>query len=532
MSKLGKISWLWLAAAMVGCASPAEFGSRVIASADDPFSITAALALERANVAAGEAQIGHATYTNTTAGNLRVLKIVIAMRRPGASHAGGPYDDAEPQPGPLDVAAGGMVQLDAQRSFSAADATGMWEAYATYQDAAGTWHDGPSVYFSVGGASTGGCGTGHDGGVGEVPDMGSGSPDLGGVSTTAAGFFHTNGSDIVDSNGKTVRLTGINWFGLETPNYVMHGLWQHRSIGSYLDQIKSLGYNVIRVPFSNQLFDAGSTPNGIDFSANPDLMGLTGSQILDRLIAEAGKRGLRIILDRHRPDSGAQSELWYTPQYPETRWISDWQMLATKYTGDPTVIGADLHNEPHGSASWGDGNMATDWRLAAQRAGNAILAISPDWLIFVEGVETVGNTHYWWGGNLSAAGQNPVMLNVANRVVYSAHDYPASVYAQTWFSDPTYPNNLPGVFDQYWGYLVKQKKAPVWVGEFGTKYQTTVDQQWLKALASYLGGNGVSFTYWCLNPDSGDTGGILQDDWMTVNTDKQSVLQPFLAPAL
>ena len=25
---------------------------------------------------------------------------------------------------------------------------------------------------------------------------------------------------------------------------------------------------------------------------------------------------------------------------------------------------------------------------------------------------------------------------------------------------------------------------------------------------------GVSFTFWSLNPDSGDTGGILADDWL------------------
>ena len=53
-------------------------------------------------------------------------------------------------------------------------------------------------------------------------------------------------------------------------------------------------------------------------------------------------------------------------------------MLAQRYASNPAVIGADLHNEPHGSATWGDGNPATDWRLAAERAGNAILAANPE----------------------------------------------------------------------------------------------------------------------------------------------------------
>jgi endoglucanase len=36
--------------------------------------------------------------------------------------------------------------------------------------------------------------------------------------------LRTRGSDIVDAEGNPVRLTGINWFGLETANYAPHGL--------------------------------------------------------------------------------------------------------------------------------------------------------------------------------------------------------------------------------------------------------------------------------------------------------------------
>ena len=395
----------------------------------------------------------------------------------------------------------------------------------------------PSSPGGAGGTSTGGSSsTTDDAGSSPAPTWSAdggetGAPaDEAGV-PSAAGYFHTSGASIVDANGNPVRMTGLSWFGLETSNYAPHGLWT-RSMGAFLDQIKSLGYNSIRVPFCTQLFDAGSTPNGIDFTQNPDLQNLTGIQILDKLVDGATARGLRIILDRHRPDSGAQSELWYTAQYSEARWISDWTMLAGRYKGNATVIGFDLHNEPHGSATWGDGNMATDWRLAAERAGNAILAVNPELLIVVEGVQTVNGASYWWGGNLMNAGADPVTLSVANQLVYSIHDYPASVSTQTWFTDPTYPSNLSGVWDSYWGYLVTQNVAPVWVGEFGTLDQTTSDQQWFGAMASYLTSKKLSFAFWALNPDSGDTGGLLADDWVTVNADKQTVLAPLLAPPL
>jgi aryl-phospho-beta-D-glucosidase BglC (GH1 family)/fibronectin type 3 domain-containing protein len=299
-----------------------------------------------------------------------------------------------------------------------------------------------------------------------------------------------------------------------------------------LDQIRDLGYNTIRVPFSNQLFDAGSVPNGIDFYQNPDLVGLNGLQILDKLVAGARARGLKIILDRHRPDANGQSELWYTAAYPESRWISDWQMLAARYLNNDTVVGFDLHNEPHGPATWGDGNVATDWRLAAERAGNAILAINPKLLIIVEGIERIGNNYYWWGGNLMGAAAHPVRLNVPNQLVYSAHDYPASVYAQSWFYASDYPSNLVQIWERHWGYLVTSRTAPVLLGEFGTRNQTAIDQQWFRTIANYIAAKNLNFTFWSWNPNSGDTGGILQDDWRTVHAHKQTILQPLLAPPI
>jgi endoglucanase len=349
------------------------------------------------------------------------------------------------------------------------------------------------------------------------------------VHAAGTGYWHTSGNKILDSNNQQVRITGINWFGFETSNYVVHGLWS-RDYKDMLNQIAGLGYNTIRLPFASQLFDAGSTPNSIDFSSgkNADLQGLNGLQLMDKIINYGGSIGLRFILDRHRPDSGTQSALWYTAQYSEARWISDWTMLAQHYLGNTAIIGADLHNEPHAPACWGCGDVTKDWRLAAQKAGNAVLAVNPNWLIIVEGVDIFNGDGYWWGGNLMGVAQFPVQLNVANRLVYSAHDYPADVASQPWFSAPDFPNNMPGIWDSHWGYIQRQNIAPVLLGEFGTTLATAQDTQWLSALTSYLGTgvNGISWTYWTLNPNSGDTGGILKDDWVTVNQNKQAFLTP------
>ncbi|MEU9170749.1 cellulase family glycosylhydrolase [Streptomyces sp. NPDC048420] len=352
-----------------------------------------------------------------------------------------------------------------------------------------------------------------------------------------AGYWHTSGRQILDASGQPVRIAGINWFGFETGNYVVHGLWS-RDYKSMIDQMKSLGYNTIRIPFSDDIFKPGTVPNSIDFSSgkNADLQGLNSLGILDKIVSYAGQDGLKVILDRHRPDAGGQSALWYTAAVPESTWIANLKALATRYKGQDAVVGIDLHNEPHDPACWGCGDASLDWRLAAQRAGNAVLGVNPDLLIFVEGVQTFNGVSGWWGGNLMGVAQYPVQLSVANRVVYSAHDYATSVAQQSWFSDPSFPANMPGIWDKYWGYIFKQNIAPVWVGEFGTTLTSTVDQKWLAALVSYLrptstyGADSFHWTFWSWNPNSGDTGGILKDDWQTVDTVKDGYLASVKAP--
>jgi endoglucanase len=369
---------------------------------------------------------------------------------------------------------------------------------------------------------------------------------------TGTGYLHTSGNKIVDGTGTTVRLTGINWFGMETDNKTFHGLWSSNPWRSQLDTMARLGYNTLRVPFSDDALKAGAVATGINDFVNPDLVGQSPLQILDKIIAYAGSKGMRVILDRHRPTAAGQTPLWYTAAVPESTWISDWQALARRYAGNTTVIGADLHNEPHAEgtnpaatgACWACGDTARDWRLAAERAGNAILSVQSNWLIFVEGVScpSGGLSNVWdndpsndedcgwWGGNLSKAGDFPVRLSVANRLVYSPHEYATSVFHQAWFDDPSYPANMPAIWDHYWGYLFRQNIAPIMMGEFGSTLQNPVDTVWLQNLLAYTGSgvNGMSFTYWSWNPNSGDTGGIALDDWTSINTTKQAILQPYL----
>jgi endoglucanase len=346
------------------------------------------------------------------------------------------------------------------------------------------------------------------------------------------GPLHTERSQLVDASGQVVHLTGINWFGMETGYFVPGGL-DTRNWQQMLDQIVLAGFNTVRFPFSSQfLDDPTALPQGINYQINPDLKGLHGLSLLDKLIQGARLRGLKVILDRHRPTAETQTALWYTDQYPESRWIADWQMLARHYRGNDTVIGADLHGEPHGPATWGYGDPKTDWRLAAERAGNAILKVNPDWLIIVEGIEQFKGQLYWWGGNLQGAGQYPVRLSRPDKLVYSAHDYGPDVYPQAWFHAANFPQNLISIWMQHWAYLQLSGQAPVLVGEFGASSVSQTEGIWLRNIMAFLKAHGFSYTYWAWNPDSADTGGLLDSDWLTIDQQKLNILATYQAPLL
>ena len=73
-------------------------------------------------------------------------------------------------------------------------------------------------------------------------------------------------------------MTGINWFGFET---TICSAWAlGRKLNGLLMQVRSLGYNTIRLPYCNHIVDPGSSANSIDFGRNPELQGLTPIQLM------------------------------------------------------------------------------------------------------------------------------------------------------------------------------------------------------------------------------------------------------------
>jgi endoglucanase len=346
--------------------------------------------------------------------------------------------------------------------------------------------------------------------------------------------FHVKGKKILDVNGKVVSMHGVNWFGFETQDSIVHGLWA-RSYQDMVKQMKELGFNAVRLPFCPKTLTTPDISGGVRYDLNPDLQGKTPLQAMDRIIAEFANNGFYILLDHHRPDCNAISQMPNIPGYSLDDWVRDLMFVTTRYKDVKNVIGIDLKNEPHSDwgtgAFWGTGKVENDWKLAAERAGAAVHAANPKVLVFVEGVSDNNGScqtpdGHWWGGNIEPIECFPIDENKIprNKLVLSPHIYGPDVADQAYFADSAgFPNNMPRIWENQMGRFMST--YPVVLGEFGGKFMGK-DQVWQTHFVDWLKcKNTKNFFYWSWNPNSGDTGGILKDDWISVNTEKYQNLK-------
>ncbi|KAF1315499.1 Cellulase-8, endo-1,4-beta-glucanase, partial [Globisporangium splendens] len=354
--------------------------------------------------------------------------------------------------------------------------------------------------------------------------------------------FHVRSDGIYLENAR-FRIKGASYFGMETDICVPHGLWGGDA-STTLEEIarflRAHTFNLVRIPLAmdavleNRRVDRYKMGNERDFIDRFAPDELRYLDVLDYVVDTFARHDLLVLLDAHVLVAGGPiTPLWYDEQRrDETKeWLSKtWGILATRYKYAWNVIGADLNNEPHGIASWGNGQENTDWRLAALKVSTQILHTCPHWLVLVEGVQnstaSAPDLPCFWGENLQDVRHCPLELTVAERLVYSPHVYGPDVSDQPYFHHPQFPRNLPHVWDTHFGYVHK-RYGTVLVGEWGGKYRDPRDQIWQQEFVAYLKTCDVDFIYWCVNPNSGDTEGLLEHDWKTPRADKLSLLAAF-----
>ncbi|MDO8704282.1 MAG: cellulase family glycosylhydrolase [Sulfuricaulis sp.] len=370
------------------------------------------------------------------------------------------------------------------------------------------------------------------------------------MNAIAAGYVAQAGK-IYDATGQEIQIRGVSHFGFNAPILQPQYLW---AMGwkEQIAQIKSLGFNAIRVPFvPDTLYN--KTPvnqlSYIDAKLNPELIGKTPLDVLDLWMAEADRQGMYILLDFHSVSMVRQYPTWFLSNpadfnliynkqaYTKENWTRDLAFVAQRYAHLTHFFGIDIYNEPNGTVRWSTGDSSVTnpiyfWKPAAELASKAVLAANPNLLIFVQGIngnyDGIENSSIPtnWGENFQPQAYQP--LNIPNdKLVLTPHTYGPDVFKKSSFSASTFPANLAADWNTLFGQFFQ--KHPVVFGEWGGKYgQGTGGQQdtaWQNAFVDYLLSKGIrnSF-YWCYTPNSGDTGGIL-DDSLNVRQDKMALLK-------
>jgi endoglucanase len=219
--------------------------------------------------------------------------------------------------------------------------------------------------------------------------------------------------------------------------------------------IRSLGLNLVRLPFNYRHFED---------DMNPTVIRESGLEHLDRVIQICAEQEIYTILDLHaaagyqnqdwHSDNPSQQAFFWQHKHFQDRAVWLWEIIADRYKGNPWVAGYDPLNEP--SDPTGEQLDAFYMRVVA-----AIRKIDPQHIIFLEGNR--------YSQDFSVFG--PPLPNV----VYALHNY-----AVPGFIDgKEYPGISRGEFydkDVLYDKLMKtcqymlENQTPIWVGEFGPVY--------------------------------------------------------------
>lgn len=249
------------------------------------------------------------------------------------------------------------------------------------------------------------------------------------ANSQAQGILHTSGNKIVDSSGKQVILRGVNLGGwLVTEDWMcgisdstdpggrsarqtleslypesqviqLLNIWEDNWItAADIDTIKSLGFNLLRVPFGWRNLQYQNQQWYLDSSGNIDFTRF------DWIVNQAAVHNMYVIFDFHvwlnqninySGISNVDSVILST--------CTIWREVANHFKNNPTVAAYDLLNEPTSS---------TD-DTVMQMIYDTVRSIDPNHIISLEGVSfdtarwhNVLYQSHWYGLTSATLPQN------------------------------------------------------------------------------------------------------------------------------
>lgn len=305
-------------------------------------------------------------------------------------------------------------------------------------------------------------------------------------------FVKTNGTKIIEPNGKPIILKGTNlgnWLVPEgymfktakvaAPRQIDELLYQlvgpdslaafwHKYLDNYITQddikyLKRIGCNHIRLPFHYKMF----TDEPYMATKN------AGFKYFDRVIEWCRKEKLYVLLDMHCAPGGQTGDNiddsygypWlFFSQSSQDLMSEVWVKIAKKYKDDPIIIGYDVVNEPFAHYF---AKEIPDYNhrlfVLYQRMVKDIRKIDKEHTIFLNGAI--------WAGDF---GVFESILD--NNIVYEFHKY--------WFD--VNQEAVQGYVD-----FRDKHNVPIYIGETGEN-----TDEWVKDFRVLLDKNNINWCFW------------------------------------
>jgi endoglucanase len=292
--------------------------------------------------------------------------------------------------------------------------------------------------------------------------------------------LHTEGTKMLDANGKPVWLCGVNIASLEWRNDGDH---VEESVNRAITEWK---VNLIRLPLAQDRWFGKMT--------NPTNSAAAYRAIVDKLVGICAASRVYIDLELHWSECGQWvNEGGRLGQHvmPDRHSVDFWHDVATRYKNHPNVI-FGLYNEPHDAPwnVWRDGGTITDspaqrardqTRTTYQAVGmqnlyDAVRSTGAKNLVTISGLD--------WGYDLSGVLKGYAIKG--RDFVYETHPYA----------------NKPD-WDKSFG--VVSERYPVYVGEWGFSGNRTNNLDYAHKLMEYVRQHNLHWTAWDFHVSAGPT---------------------------
>lgn len=284
--------------------------------------------------------------------------------------------------------------------------------------------------------------------------------------------LHAAGDLLKTSEGKTVRLQGVNIPSLEWSNTGEHVL---KSVGVAMGDWKA---NVIRLPLAQDRWfgkASGQNDGGKAYRA-----------IVQQVVSAISSHQGYVILDLHWSDMGRWGENIGQHKMPDDNSALFWKSVAKEYANNPAVL-FDLYNEPHDVSwdVWKNGGEVTE-----EVKGTNVTYHSPGMQSLLDTVRAVGAKNLAVVGGLDWAYDLTGVMNGyalsdsdGAGIIYSSHIYP---WKRDWEGKVA----------------IAAKKYPVILGEVGCQPDPKQEDPsiWAPKVLAFIEKYQLNWTAWSFHP--------------------------------